>query len=122
MKATGEVMAISKSFEGALMKAIRSLELNIHAEQPFCTHMDGRELTESCTSSTTSASSSSQEAIRRGMPLEEIHAITMIDDWFLQRIQRLVRWNSGSRPESGRAGCRAHAPHRVEWASQTASS
>ena len=38
MKATGEVMAISNSFEGALMKAIRSLELNMYTlEQPFCT-------------------------------------------------------------------------------------
>ena len=92
MKATGEVMAISNNFEGALMKAIRSLELNMYTlEQPFCTHMDGRELTQKLHVINDERIFVLAEAIRRGMPLQEIHDITMIDDWFLQRIQRLVQ-------------------------------
>ena len=91
MKATGEVMAISNNFEGALMKAIRSLELNMYTlEQPFCSQMKGRELSQRLHLINDERIFVIAEAIRRGMELEELYEITKIDPWFLQRIQRLV--------------------------------
>ncbi len=92
MKATGEVMAISNNFEGALMKAIRSLELNMYTlEQPFCSQMKGRELSQRLHLINDERIFVIAEAIRRGMELEELYEITKIDPWFLQRIQRLVQ-------------------------------
>ncbi len=91
MKATGEVMAISNNFEGALMKAIRSLELNMYTlEQPFCSQMKGRELSKRLHLINDERIFVIAEAIRRGMELQELNEITKIDTWFLQRIQRLV--------------------------------
>ncbi len=92
MKATGEVMAISNSFEGALMKAIRSLELNMYTlEQPFCMQMSGRELSMRLHMINDERIFVLAEAMRRGMSLKELFDITKIDPWFLQRIQRLVQ-------------------------------
>lgn len=91
MKATGEVMAISPSFEAALMKALRSLEQNIYSlrfgnyakmskeEVRAALHrIDDRRLFVIA------------EAIRKGITYEEIHAITKIDRWFIDKIAILV--------------------------------
>ena len=91
MKATGEVMSICTSFEGALMKAIRSLEQNM-----FSMILKGLE------SDTTEEIREKlhriddrrlfviAEAIRRGISYEEIHDITKIDIWFLDKIAVLT--------------------------------
>ncbi len=91
MKATGEVMAISTSFEAALMKALRSLEQNIYslrhgdysdksnADILMELHnVDDRRLFVIA------------EAVRRGISFEEIHAITKIDFWFIDKLAILV--------------------------------
>lgn len=91
MKATGEVMSICTNFEGALMKALRSLEQNIYSLnygnysqysmediKEFLYRIDDRRLFVIA------------EAIRRGISYDEIFAITKIDRWFLDKIAILV--------------------------------
>ena len=91
MKATGEVMAISNSFEGALLKAIRSLELGIRTlETPLCKEMNNEELRKALHNVDDNRLLVIAECIRRGFKLEEIHDVTMIDLWFLSKFRKIV--------------------------------
>ncbi|HBR03759.1 MAG TPA: carbamoyl-phosphate synthase large subunit, partial [Ruminiclostridium sp.] len=91
MKATGEVMAIGNSFEGALMKAVRSLELGIKTlETPLCKELDDTALVSRLHNIDDNRLLVIAEAIRRGIALEEIHSITMIDMWFLGKFKNIV--------------------------------
>ena len=91
MKATGEVMSICQSFEGALMKALRSLEQNIYSLNygGFDELSDGQ-LREQLERIDDHRLFCIAEAIRRGYTLEDIHAINKIDLWFLSKIKNLV--------------------------------
>ena len=92
MKATGEVMAISSSFEAALMKAIRSVELGIFTlEQEIykkCSTDDIRNRLKDVNDERIFVIA---EALRRGIPQEEVHEITKIDNFFLWKINELVQ-------------------------------
>ncbi|NLX63196.1 MAG: carbamoyl-phosphate synthase large subunit [Clostridiaceae bacterium] len=91
MKATGEVMAIGNSFEAALMKALRSLELGIKTlETPLCKDLDDKTLRESLHVVDDNRLLVVAEAIRRGIALEDINNITKIDMWFLHKIKKIV--------------------------------
>ncbi len=91
MKATGEVMAISSSFEAALMKAIRSLELGLFTlEQDIYKQLDGKEIVKKLEDVNDERIFVIAEAIRRSVELEEIHNITKIDYFFLCKIKELV--------------------------------
>ncbi|MGI6084573.1 MAG: carbamoyl-phosphate synthase large subunit [Acetivibrionales bacterium] len=91
MKATGEVMAISNSFEGALMKALRSLELGIKTlETPLCKDLDYQSLREMLHRIDDNRLLVIAEAIRRGIELEDINNITKIDMWFLHKFRKIV--------------------------------
>lgn len=91
MKATGEVMAISSSFEAALMKAIRSLELGIFTlEQKTLTNLSTEKIVEKLHDINDERLFVVAEALRRGITVEEIHEITKIDDFFLCKIKELV--------------------------------
>lgn len=91
MKATGEVMAISSSFEAALMKAIRSLELGIFTlEQDMYKSLDGTEIVKKLHDINDERIFVIAEAIRRSVTLEEINDITKIDFFFLCKIKELV--------------------------------
>lgn len=91
MKATGEVMSISSSFEAALMKAIRSLELGIFTlEQDIYKKLDGSEIVKKLSDINDERIFVIAEAIRRSVTLEEIHEITKIDYFFLCKIKELV--------------------------------
>lgn len=91
MKATGEVMSICTNFEGALMKALRSLEQHvnylIHDEY---SGMTKEEVVEQLHVVDDRRIFVIAEAIRRGVSYETIHEITMIDDWFIDKIAILV--------------------------------
>ena len=92
MKATGEVMSICQNFEGALMKAIRSLEQNIYSLDYGKYHeLTDEELKEHLYRIDDRRLFCIAEAIRRGYTLEEIHAINKIDLWFLDKIANLVK-------------------------------
>ncbi|QNU68490.1 carbamoyl-phosphate synthase large subunit [Ruminiclostridium herbifermentans] len=91
MKATGEVMAISSSFEAALMKAIRSLELGLFTlEQDIYKQLDGNEIVKKLEDVNDERIFVIAEAIRRSVELDEIHNITKIDYFFLCKIKELV--------------------------------
>ena len=91
MKATGEVMAIGNSFEGALMKAIRSLELPVKSLR-----LDGldelytEEIEERLANVDDQRLFVVAEALRRGFSPEKINKITQMDIWFLDRFQNIV--------------------------------
>ena len=71
MKATGEVMAIGWNFEAALVKAVRSLELNLDSlESPFVKN-NGPEQPGASGNRTTSGCSSAAQALRTGVSMEE---------------------------------------------------
>ncbi len=93
MKATGEVMAIGTSFEQAMMKAVRSIELgvdtlNMKKMEAFSTDellemLAGKAEDERCFQI--------YEALKRGVTVEQIHELTMVDNWFLNKLLNLVK-------------------------------
>ena len=91
MKATGEVMSICTNFEGALMKAIRSLEQNLYSlEYPEFAAMDDEELQKKLYRIDDRRIFCIAEALRRHFDMKMIHDITKIDMWFLDKIAILV--------------------------------
>jgi carbamoyl-phosphate synthase large subunit len=92
MKATGEVMAISSSFEAALMKALRSLELGIFTlEQEFYKKFTDDEIKEKVKDIDDERILVVAEAIRRGVTIDEINDITKIDMFFLNKVKLIVQ-------------------------------
>jgi carbamoyl-phosphate synthase large subunit len=91
MKATGEVMSICHNFEGALMKAIRSLEQHVDSLMSYdFTGLSEDELIEELKIVDDRRIWRIAEAIRRDIPEEYIHRITKIDRWFIDKIAILV--------------------------------
>ena len=91
MKATGEVMSICTNFEGALMKAIRSLEQHVDSlindDYSACTDEDIIELLHNVDDKRMYVIA---EALRRGISYDTIHDITMIDHWFIDKFNIIV--------------------------------
>ena len=91
MKATGEVMSICDNFEGALMKAIRSLEQHVDSLMSYdFSHLSREELLEDLAVVDDRRIWKIAEALRQGISYEEIHEITKIDLWFIDKIAILV--------------------------------
>lgn len=91
MKATGEVMAIGTSFEQAIMKAVRSIELGVdsmnmkkYAKMPLEEIMEHLKVVDD------ERAFQVFEALKRGVTVEELHETTMIDCWFLNKLLNLV--------------------------------
>ena len=100
MKATGEVMSICNNFEGALMKAIRSLEQHVDSLMSY--DFSGRtreELMEELKKVDDIRLWRIAEAIRRGISQEQIHELTRIDLWFIDKIAILVEMEERLRKE-----------------------
>ena len=91
MKATGEVMSICNNFEGALMKAIRSLEQNIYdLHIPEIDNLSLDKLKKKLKDVDDHRLFVVAESLRQGIDPEVIHHITKIDLWFIDKIQHLV--------------------------------
>jgi len=92
MKATGEVMSICTSFEGALMKALRSLEQHEYSLylKSYDEYSD-EEISEMLHDVDDRRIFVIAEALRRGFTFEEIHSITKIDLWFISKFNNLVK-------------------------------
>ena len=91
MKATGEVMSICSSFEGALMKAIRSLEQHVDSLMSYdFTGLTQEQLEEELAIVDDMRIWRIAEAVRRGIPYDRIHDVTKIDKWFIDKIAILV--------------------------------
>ena len=92
MKATGEVMSICTNFEGALMKAIRSLEQHVDALDSYdFSNLSREELFQRLTVVDDQRLWVIAEALRKGISRQTIHEITMWDEWFIEKIHNLVR-------------------------------
>ena len=91
MKATGEVMAIDRTFEAALMKAVRSLEVGAYSlklkNADLITDM---EIEEGLRKATDERLFLIAEAFRRGMMVDEVADLSSVDPWFLWKIKRIV--------------------------------
>ena len=96
MKATGEVMSIGTSFEQALMKAVRSIELGLDSmNMPKLEKCSTAEILSMLSNVDDERSFQVYEALKRGISIDEIHDITKIDKWFLSKFMNLInleRW------------------------------
>ncbi|MGN0142129.1 MAG: carbamoyl-phosphate synthase large subunit [Roseburia sp.] len=91
MKATGEVMSICNNFEGALMKAIRSLEQHVDSLMSYdFTGLSDEELDAQLQKVDDRRIWVIAEALRRGVSYDKIHSITKIDKWFIDKLAILV--------------------------------
>lgn len=93
MKATGEVMAIGRTFEESMHKAIRSLEIGVH--RLFLKGTDALEneaLEQRLRRPDDERMFLIAEAYRRGYTLEQIQELTKIDWWFLNKLQNMIRF------------------------------
>lgn len=119
MKATGEVMAICNNFEGALMKALRSLEQNVfYLSIPEMEGKDTEYLRTKLKDVDDQRIFAVAEALRQGITEEEIHNITKIDLWFIDKIKHLVEIENKLKteeltPELLKAAKRVEFPDRV---------
>ena len=90
MKATGEVMAIANNFEAALMKAVRGAEIGLDTLN--LTADDERDILERLHDQNDRRLFTIFEALKKGVSVETIHEITMIDEWFLYKIANLASY------------------------------
>ena len=91
MKATGEVMAIDRTLEGSLLKAIRSLEIGLdHIELPKISHESPEQLIERLRLVDDERIYVVAQALRAGISVEKIHFITKIDTFFINKIKNIV--------------------------------
>ncbi len=90
MMATGEVMSIGTCFESAMMKAVRSVELGLDSfNLPKFADKTKEELLELLHNCDDERIFCVYEALKKGITPEEIHAITMIDCWFINKLDNL---------------------------------
>jgi carbamoyl-phosphate synthase large subunit len=91
MKATGEVMSIGTSFESAIIKAVRGIELGLDTlSLPKLAKLSDSEVKAKLSDVDDERLFVVFEALKRGVSCDEIHKITMIDVWFLSKLKNLV--------------------------------
>ena len=92
MKATGEVMAIGQNFEEAMLKAVRGAELGIKdLNLPAFMAENDEKIIRRVGECTDRRIFAVYQALKRGcMTVEEIHSVTMIDEWFLWKLQNIA--------------------------------
>ena len=101
MKATGEVMSICTNFEGALMKAIRSLEQHVDCLMSYdFTGLTEDQLTEQLAKVDDRRIWVIAEALRRGISYDAIHEITKIDHWFIDKLAIIVEMEKRLKEET----------------------
>jgi carbamoyl-phosphate synthase large subunit len=92
MKATGEVMAIGRTFESALLKAVRSLEVGVHGlRAKNINTWSEMQLEGGLRQATDERLFAIAEAFRRGWEIREVQSLTHVDPWFLHKLRGLIR-------------------------------
>ena len=100
MKATGEVMAIGRSFEAAMMKAVRGAELSLDTlSMPRFSSLTPEELKKKIIAQDDERIFAVYEALSRGVTIGELHRLTKIDEWFLAKLWRLAAMERALREE-----------------------
>lgn len=100
MKATGEVMSICNNFEGALMKAIRSLEQHVDSLMSYdFSDLSREEMVDALAIVDDMRIWRIAQALRIGISQEQIHEITRIDVWFIDKIAILTEMEEALRKE-----------------------
>ena len=100
MKATGEVMSICNNFEGALMKAIRSLEQHVECLMDYnFSELSDDQLEDQLHVVDDRRIWVIAEALRRGISYDHIHDITKIDKWFIDKIAIIVEMENALKSE-----------------------
>ena len=100
MKATGEVMAIGRSFEQAMMKAVRGAEVSLDTlAMPKLASLTEEELKKKIHAQDDERIFAVYEALRRGTPIGELHRQTKIDEWFLAKLWNLAAMERALRDE-----------------------
>lgn len=101
MKATGEVMSIDRTFEGALLKAVRSLEIGLHRlHLPELSVRSHDEIFGDLKVADDERLFVVAEALRRGITIDAINEITGIDRWFLNKIHNIIMMENRLKEES----------------------
>lgn len=91
MKATGEVMSIDRTFEGALLKAVRSLEIGLHRLNiPEIAQLATDDIIKQLKIASDERLFLVAEALRRGVDRETLYKMTGIDRWFLDKISNII--------------------------------
>lgn len=91
MKATGEVMAIGTNFESAMMKAVRSTELGVDSlNMPKMESIPTEDLLKKIVHAEDERAFQIFELLKRGISTQKIHELTMIDMWFLEKLENIV--------------------------------
>ena len=118
MKATGEVMALDRTFESALMKAVRSLEIGAYSlRYKGASHWSDMQIEDLLTSPTDERLFAVAEGFRRGLMIEEVAQLSNIDPWFLVKIRNIVQMekrleeNVALLDTDGAAGLLSEAKH-----------
>ncbi len=92
MKATGEVMAIGRTIEESMLKAVRSLEIKAcHLELDKFKNKDVKELLDIISQHTDERPFAIMEAFRKGVTIDDIYFLTMIDRFFLEKMYNIYR-------------------------------
>lgn len=100
MKATGEVMSIDRTFESALLKAVTSLEVKCDGLRvPYVTSLTTAKLMKKIADCDDERIFCLAEAMRRGKTVAELHDITKIDPWFLDKLQGIVDMENALKTE-----------------------
>ncbi|HOC32188.1 MAG TPA: carbamoyl-phosphate synthase large subunit, partial [Armatimonadota bacterium] len=116
MKATGEVMAIARTFEAALLKAVRGTETGVHGLRLKGIAQWGEmELEEVLRNPSDERIYAVAEALRRGWDVDEVVNMTAIDPWFVVKMQGIVKLeeelrHAGERARTGADGERVLPP------------
>ena len=91
MKATGEVMAIAPTFEQAIMKAVRGAEISHNTlDDKYFAKMSNASVVDRLSTCDDRRIFCVYEALKRGVTVEQIHEITMIDEWFLEKLKNII--------------------------------
>ncbi len=104
MKATGEVMSIGRTIEESLLKSVRSLENKVdHIELPSLKGLKVKELMKFIDLHTDERIYGIAEAFRKGVDIDDIYELTMIDKLFLQKIYNIVEYEKTIKANVGNA-------------------
>ncbi|NPV91427.1 MAG: carbamoyl-phosphate synthase large subunit [Firmicutes bacterium] len=116
MKATGEVMAIDRTFESALMKAIRSLDLGVVGfRTKLFVDLSDQELIEKMKHAEDERLFMVADGIRRGIPADIISKATWIDRYFIDKIQKIIEMEEELREAAAKADSPTDIPRDLLW-------